>query len=47
MTADGETVGEIRKAAGAIPVYLVGDCQKPGKMGDAVRQGYMTALSII
>lgn len=32
---------------GGIPVKLVGDCLQSGKMGDAVRGGYMAAMEII
>lgn len=47
MHADAETVDRIKKMAGDLPVYVVGDCDLPGKVGDAVRAGHMTAMSIV
>ncbi|MDR1576450.1 MAG: NAD(P)/FAD-dependent oxidoreductase [Treponema sp.] len=47
MTSNSEMVKEIREMAGAVPVIPVGDCDKSGKMGDAVQAGHMAALSIV
>ena len=38
---------ELKTLAGDIPVKLIGDCLKVGKMGDAVRGGYMAAMEIV
>ena len=40
-------VEKLRALAGDIPVKLVGDCLQVGKMGDAVRGGYMAAMEIV
>ncbi|SHI81506.1 oxidoreductase [Parasporobacterium paucivorans] len=47
MTPNAQTVEQIRKAAGEIPVKAIGDCGAVGKVGDAVRGGYMAAMEII
>ena len=40
-------VEELKALAGGIPVKVVGDCNQIGKMGDAVRGGYMAAMEIV
>jgi len=35
------------EAAGAVPVFEIGDCVRPGKVGEAVQEGYTAAMSII
>lgn len=44
---DNETVSEIISLAGTIPVCTIGDCKAAGKVGDAVRAGYMAAMEIV
>ncbi len=47
MKADQEAVEEIRKMAGDIKTYVVGDCGRAGKVGDAVHGGYEAAIDIV
>ncbi len=37
----------LREGAGAIPVFEIGDCVKPARVGEAVQQGYTAAMSIV
>jgi NADPH-dependent 2,4-dienoyl-CoA reductase/sulfur reductase-like enzyme len=45
--ARSEAVKQLREAAGGIPVFEVGDCVRPGKVGEAVQEGYTAAMSIV
>jgi 2,4-dienoyl-CoA reductase-like NADH-dependent reductase (Old Yellow Enzyme family)/thioredoxin reductase len=47
MNAKKEEVKELRAAAGKIPVYEVGDCVNAAKVFDAVRQGFVAAMTIL
>jgi NADPH-dependent 2,4-dienoyl-CoA reductase/sulfur reductase-like enzyme len=47
MSAKKEEVEELRAAAGKIPVYEIGDCVCVAKVFDAIRQGFVAALSIL
>ncbi len=47
MKANTDILNEITAMAGNIPVKAIGDCEKVGKLGDAVRAGHMAALSIL
>jgi len=47
MRPDDKTVNEIKSLAYGIPVRIIGDCSKAGKVGDAVRAGYMAAMEIV
>ncbi|MDR1902125.1 MAG: FAD-dependent oxidoreductase [Treponema sp.] len=47
MESSAEVLKEIQKIAGSVPVRPVGDCEKSGKLGDAVRSGHIAALNII
>ncbi len=41
---------EVEKLAGLCKgrtSFIVGDCEKPGKLGDAVRAGYMAAMNMV
>lgn len=38
---------ELKKAAGDIPVYEIGDCVSARKVGEAVIEGYTAAMSIV
>ena len=38
---------ELKALAGEIPVKVIGDALATGKMGDAVRGGYMAAMEIV
>ncbi len=38
---------ELKALAGEIPVKVIGDALASGKMGDAVRGGYMAAMEIV
>ena len=40
-------VEELKALAGDIPVKVIGDALTSGKMGDAVRGGYMAAMEIV
>ena len=47
MKADQSAVQEILKMAGDIKTYVVGDCDRAGKVGDAVHGGYEAAIDIV
>ena len=47
MKADQASVQEILKMAGDIKTYVVGDCDRAGKVGDAVHGGYEAAIDIV
>ena len=42
-----EIAKRLEQAAGKIPVKRIGDCAKVGKMGDAIRAGYLAAMEIV
>ncbi len=44
---NAKLVEAIRAMAGEIPVKVIGDALASGKMGDAVRGGYMAAMEIV
>jgi 2,4-dienoyl-CoA reductase-like NADH-dependent reductase (Old Yellow Enzyme family)/thioredoxin reductase len=41
------STAELRGAAGGIPVYEIGDCVRAGKVGEAVKEGFMAAMEIV
>jgi 2,4-dienoyl-CoA reductase-like NADH-dependent reductase (Old Yellow Enzyme family)/thioredoxin reductase len=47
MKSNTETVERLEEACKDKEVHVIGDCLKPGKVGDSVRSGYMAAMSII
>jgi pyruvate/2-oxoglutarate dehydrogenase complex dihydrolipoamide dehydrogenase (E3) component len=47
MKGNDGAVKELREIAGNIPVIPIGDCEKIGKLGDAVRSGFMAAFKIV
>ena len=47
MKANIELVDRIKSVVGDLPVHVVGDCQRAGKMGDAVHAGYEAAIAIV
>jgi 2,4-dienoyl-CoA reductase-like NADH-dependent reductase (Old Yellow Enzyme family)/thioredoxin reductase len=47
MSANKEEVQRLRAAAGDTPVYEIGDCVRAAKVYDAVRQGFVAAMSIL
>jgi pyruvate/2-oxoglutarate dehydrogenase complex dihydrolipoamide dehydrogenase (E3) component len=47
MVPTRQEVRALRTAAGQVPVFEVGDCDVVGKVGEAVQQGYMAAMSIV
>lgn len=47
MKADKETVESIQDMAGEIRTYIVGDCDRAGKVGDSVHAGYEAAIAIV
>ena len=47
MKADKAVVEEIREMAGGIRTYVIGDCDRAGKVGDAVHAGYEAAIDIM
>ena len=44
---NADTVEAVKALAGEIPVKVIGDALKSGKMGDAVRGGYMAVMEIV
>jgi NADPH-dependent 2,4-dienoyl-CoA reductase/sulfur reductase-like enzyme len=47
MKAKREEVKALRKAAGDIPVFEIGDCVRSAKVGEAVYEGYTAAMYIV
>jgi 2,4-dienoyl-CoA reductase-like NADH-dependent reductase (Old Yellow Enzyme family)/thioredoxin reductase len=47
MHANKDEVEKLRVAIKDIPVYEIGDCVYPGKVYDAVRQGFIAGMSIL
>jgi 2,4-dienoyl-CoA reductase-like NADH-dependent reductase (Old Yellow Enzyme family)/thioredoxin reductase len=47
MAAKKDEAEELRAAAGNVPVFEVGDCVCAAKVYDAVRQGFVAAMSIL
>jgi hypothetical protein len=47
MSAKKEEAEELRAAARDVPVYEIGDCVCAAKVFDAVRQGFVAAMSIL
>ena len=46
MKIDQDALDQLYALAGDVPVKLIGDCNKVGKLGDAVRGGYMAAMYV-
>ena len=44
---NADAVEAVKALAGEIPVKVIGDANKSGKMGDAVRGGYMAVMEIL
>jgi pyruvate/2-oxoglutarate dehydrogenase complex dihydrolipoamide dehydrogenase (E3) component len=47
MSAKREEVEELHAAAKDVPVHEIGDCVSAAKVFDAVRQGFVAAMSIL
>ena len=47
MKSKTEEVKEPREAAGNIQVFEIGDCVRAARVGEAIQEGYMAAMSII
>lgn len=47
MKANTALAEQIKDMAGDIPVHVVGDCMKAGKVADAVHCGYEAAIAIV
>lgn len=47
MKANTALADQIKAMAGEIPVHIVGDCMKAGKVADAVHCGYEAAIAIV
>ncbi|WP_411680385.1 FAD-dependent oxidoreductase [Clostridium thailandense] len=47
MKANTKDVEKLKDICKDKEVHVIGDCLKPGKVGDSVRSGYMAAMSII
>jgi 2,4-dienoyl-CoA reductase-like NADH-dependent reductase (Old Yellow Enzyme family)/thioredoxin reductase len=47
MKAKTGEVKKLRDAAGSIPVFEIGDCVRPAKIGEAVQEGYTAAMMIV
>jgi pyruvate/2-oxoglutarate dehydrogenase complex dihydrolipoamide dehydrogenase (E3) component len=47
MSANSNTVEALRAASGSIPFAVVGDCEKPGKVYDAVYNGCTAGFAIL
>jgi hypothetical protein len=38
---------ELRRSAGDIPVFEIEDCVKPGKVAEAIKNGYLASMAIL
>lgn len=47
MKSKSKLAEQLKEDCGDREVILIGDCVKPGKLGDAVRSGYLAALKIV
>ena len=47
MKPNSDTVDALKNACAQRPVHVIGDCSTAGKLGDAVRAGYMAAMEIL
>jgi hypothetical protein len=47
MRANKEEVEKLRAAVKEVPIYEIGDCVSVAKVFDAVRQGFIAAMSIL
>jgi 2,4-dienoyl-CoA reductase-like NADH-dependent reductase (Old Yellow Enzyme family)/thioredoxin reductase len=47
MKPDTETIASLRRAAGGIPVYEIGDCSTVGKVANATESAYRAAMEIV
>jgi NADPH-dependent 2,4-dienoyl-CoA reductase/sulfur reductase-like enzyme len=47
MRANKEEVEKLRAAVKEVPIYEIGDCVSVAKVFDAVRQGFVAAMSIL
>lgn len=47
MKPNLSALNAVKEMAGDIPVCALGDCDRVGKLGDAVRAGYMAAMNVI
>lgn len=47
MKPNSDTVDALKNACAQRPVHVIGDCSMAGKLGDAVRAGYMAAMEIL
>lgn len=47
MKSNTKAVERLKESCKHRQVHIIGDCLKPGKVGDSVRSGYMAAMSII
>jgi 2,4-dienoyl-CoA reductase-like NADH-dependent reductase (Old Yellow Enzyme family)/thioredoxin reductase len=47
MSPNQQEAQQLAKACGERNVFVIGDCVKAGKVGDAVRSGYLAALQIV
>lgn len=47
MKARTDEAQKLREAAGDIPIFEIGDCVRAAKVGEAVQEGYMAAMSIV
>lgn len=47
MKSNDDIVKEIKEMTQNIKTYIVGDCNKAGKVGDAIHTGYEAAISIL
>jgi len=47
MKSNAEAVEKLKESCKNREVHVIGDCVKPGKVGDSVRDGYMAAMTIV
>ena len=47
MRSNSDAVEKLKTAAGTVPVWVVGDASRAGKVADAVHGGYLAAMEII
>ncbi|WAA13884.1 hypothetical protein [Fervidibacillus halotolerans] len=47
LTSNKEEIEKLKNAIPDIPTFVIGDCKRPAKVGEAIQEGYMAAMSIV
>ena len=47
MKPDSETVASLKRSAGSVPVFEIGDCCSVGKIANAMESAYKAAMEIV